>query len=84
MGNILELFAEKLTKTPKRDSLLKKLQVLAESTIYGSFWRKEALFAEKLTKTPKGDSLLEKLQVLTKPTMFRAPSRNGAHFGTFC
>ena len=45
MRHFLELFAENLTKTPKRDSLLEELQVLAKSTIFGSFWRNEALSA---------------------------------------
>ena len=34
MRHFLQLFAEKLTKTPKHDSLLEKLQVLAKSMIF--------------------------------------------------
>ena len=41
----LQLFAEKLTKTPKHGSLFEKLLVLAKSMIFRSFSRNEPLFA---------------------------------------
>ena len=37
MRHFLQLFAEKFTKTPKRDSLPEKLEVLAKSTIFRGF-----------------------------------------------
>ena len=56
----LQLFAEKLTKTPKHGSLFEKLLVLAKSMIFRAFSRNDSLFAEKFTKRPKHGSLLEK------------------------
>ena len=44
MGHFFQLFAEKLTNTPKHDSLLKKFQVLTKSTIFRAFSSNEALF----------------------------------------
>ena len=45
MSHFLQLFAEKLTKTPKHGSFLEKLQVLAKWTIFRSFSRNELPFA---------------------------------------
>ena len=72
----LQLFAEKLTKTPKHGSLFEKLLVLAKSMIFRAFSRNDSLFAQKFTKRPKHGSLLEKLLVLAKSMIFRAPSQN--------
>ena len=48
MRQFLQLFAAKLMKTPKHDSLIEKLQVLAKSMIFHGFSRNEQLFAELL------------------------------------
>ena len=80
----LQLFAEKLTKTPKHGSLFEKLLVLAKSMIFRAFSRNDSLFAEKFTKTPKHGSLLEKLLALAKSMIFRAPSQNEPLFPPFC
>ena len=80
----LQLFAEKLTKTPKHGSLFEKLLVLAKSMIFRSFSRNDSLFAQKFTKRPKHGSLLEKLLVLAKSMIFCAPSQNEPLFATFC
>ena len=80
----LQLFAEKLTKTPKHGSLFEKLLVLAKSMIFRAFSRNDSLFAQKFTKRPKHGSLLEKLLVLAKSMIFRAPSQNEPLFATFC
>ena len=45
MSYFLQLFAEKLTKTPKDGCFLEKLQVLAKSMIFRAFSRNELLFA---------------------------------------
>ena len=45
MSYFLQLFAEKLTKTPKHGCFLEKLQVLAKWMIFRSFSRNEPLFA---------------------------------------
>ena len=79
-----QLFAEKLTKTPKHGSLFEKLLVLAKSMIFRAFSRNDSLFAEKFSKTPKHGSFLEELQVLAKSMIFRAFSRNELLFATFC
>ena len=42
----LQLFAEKLTKTPKHGSLFEKLLVLAKSMIFRAFSRNDSLFAQ--------------------------------------
>ena len=80
----LQLFAEKLSKTPKHGSLFENLLVLAKSMIFRAFPRNDSLFAEKFTKRPKHGSLLEKLLVLAKSMIFRAPSQNEPPFVTFC
>ena len=87
MSHFLQLFAEKLTKTPKHGSFLEELQVLAKSMIFRAFSRNEPffqLFSEKMTKTPKHGSFVEKLQVLGKSRIFRAFGRNESLFATFC
>ena len=62
MRHFLQLFAEKLTKTPKQDSLLEKLQVLAKSTIFREMRHFLQLFAEIFTKTPEHDILHRKVE----------------------
>ena len=44
MSHFLQVFAQKLSKTPKHDSLLEKLEVLAKSVIFRGFSRNETLF----------------------------------------
>ena len=74
MSHFLQLFSEKLTKTPKHGCFLEKLQVLAKWMIFRSFSRNEPLFATfcwKADQTPKHGSFLEKLQVLAKWMIFQ-------------
>ena len=75
----MQLFAEKLTQTPKHGCFLEELLYLAKSMIFRAFSRNEPLlqlFAEKLTKTLQHGSLLEKSLVLAKSLIFRAFSRD--------
>ena len=87
MRHILQIFAENMFKTPKRDILLEKMQVFAKSTIFHAwFLRNGAYFGTffwKVDKKPKRYSLLEKSEVLAESTIFRAFSRNEANFATF-
>ena len=53
ISHFLQLFAEKLTKTPKHGSLLEKLLVLAKSMIFRAFSRNGSLFAETSSIWPK-------------------------------
>ena len=45
MSHFLQLFAEKLTKTPKHGSFVEELQVLAKSMIFRAFSRNEPFSA---------------------------------------
>ena len=47
MSHFLQLFAEKLSKTPKHGSALEQLQVLPKSMIFRGFEHFLQLFAEK-------------------------------------
>ena len=70
MSHFLQLYAEKLTKTPKHGSFLEKLLVLAKSMIFRAFSRNDSLFAEKSSIWPR-------------PATFRGNNHVSAFWSTF-
>ena len=62
MSPFLQLFPEKMTKTPKHGSFVEELQLLGKSMIFRASGRNEPLFPEKLMEMQRHGSLFEKLQ----------------------
>ena len=81
MTPFLQLFPEKMTKTPKHGSFVEELQVLGKSMIFRASGRNEPLFPEKLMEMQRHGSLFEKLQSFGQIDDFSCFLTNWA---TFC
>ena len=80
MSHFLQLFAEKLTKTPKHGSLLEKLLVLAKSMIFRAFSRNDSLFAEKSSIWPRPATFRGNNHVSAFGQLFSRKLQKVAHF----
>ena len=84
----MQLFAGKLTQTPKHGSLREKVASFGQIDDFSSFFWKCGTFCNFLPKSsPKRRNMVassKMLQVLAKSTIFHAFSGNEAPFAAFC